>query len=230
MGKRSCPADRESSKRVGAEVSGNRQRMSRCSGGKVLPDVDGLAAIHQNAASDRGALKLSRMRSPFNTPDEMPLWVETEFTFLRLGFADVLNYVNKKKNEKQQPKNVKYAKLKKEDERKNNAPFSAYSGDDEAFLFGKEMWIKITFPGKERPERLKFFPSFLPFFLSHNKQVLRGPALAAPRRQFATLSAAWMLAPQTSVACCFTGEKKRTQTHREIGPDDSRPGRLLPRQ
>lgn len=97
VGKRSCPADRESSKRVGAEVSGNRQRMSRCSGSKVLPDVDGLAAIHQNAASDRGALKLSRMRSPFNTPDEMPLWVETEFTFLRLGFADVLNYINKKK-------------------------------------------------------------------------------------------------------------------------------------
>lgn len=102
MGKRSCPADRESSKRVGAEVSRNRQRMSRCSGGKVLPDVDGLAAIHQNGVSDQGALKLSHMRSPFNMPDEMPLWVQTAFTFLRLGFADVLIYIKKRK--KQQPK------------------------------------------------------------------------------------------------------------------------------
>lgn len=121
VGKRSCPAERESSKRVGAEVSGSRQRMRRCSGGKVLPDVDGLAAIHQNSASDQGALKLSRMRSPFNAPDEMPLWVETEFTFLRLGFADVLIYI-KKKEKKQQPKNVKYAKLKKKRRKKTHCP------------------------------------------------------------------------------------------------------------
>lgn len=53
----------------------------------MLPDVDGLAAMLKHGASDRGALKLSRMRSPFNTPDEMPLRAEIEFTFFKVGLC-----------------------------------------------------------------------------------------------------------------------------------------------
>lgn len=99
-GKHSCPTDQESSKLVGAEVSGNRQWMSRRSTRKVLPDVDGLAAIHQNSVSDQGSLKLSPMCSPFNVPDEMPLWMGMEQIFLRLGFTDILIYIYIKKQPK----------------------------------------------------------------------------------------------------------------------------------
>lgn len=92
VGKHSCPADRASSKLVRMGVSGNRQRMSRPSTRKVFADVDGLAAIHQDSVSDPGSLKLSPTCSPFHAPDEMPLWTEIEFTFLGLGFTDILIY------------------------------------------------------------------------------------------------------------------------------------------